>query len=328
MRRSLASLFLFVIIAAVGAAIVGSYVWAWGQYTGPGPLTQASTVIIPRGAGVETIARVLRGSGVIGDQIIFRLGVRVSGIDKNLKAGEYFFPARVSSEVVAKILESGTTVVRRLTIAEGLTSAQIYLLLSDADGLEGDISLPVEGTMLPETYYFSYGDSRRSLVRRMQESMRRQLAGLWAARSTDLPYKSPAEALILASIVEKETAVANERPRIAGVFLNRLMLGMRLQSDPTVIYGVSDGAGFLDRALTRADLKSPNPYNTYLNAGLPPGPIGNAGKASLTAVFNPEPTEDIYFVADGNGGHVFAKTLKQHNRNVAKWRKVRDGKGG
>lgn len=323
MRRILTSLFLLVIIIAVGVSVVGAYVWAWGQYTGPGPLRNASTVIIPRGAGVETIAKVLRGSGVIADQMIFRLGVRVSGIDKNLKAGEYFFPAGVSSEVVAKILESGTTVVRRLTIAEGLTSAQIYLQLSDADGLKGDISLPVEGTMLPETYHFSYGDSRRSMVRRMQESMRRQLADLWTVRSPDLPFKNPGEALILASIVEKETAVASERPRIAGVFINRLNKGMRLQSDPTVIYGVSDGAGFLDRVLTRADLKTPNSYNTYMNDGLPPGPIGNPGGAALDAVFNPESTDALYFVADGNGGHVFAKTLKEHNRNVAKWRKVR-----
>ncbi|MHA1597368.1 MAG: endolytic transglycosylase MltG [Alphaproteobacteria bacterium] len=328
MRRSYISLILLVLILTVGAAVVGGYVWAWGKYTGPGPSKTKNTVIIPRGGGVETIARTLVGAGIIGDQLIFRLGARVSGVDKNLKAGEYTFPARISAEDAAKILESGKTVVRRLTVPEGLTSAQIYLLLADADGLTGDIALPVEGTMLPETYHFSYGDSRRELARRMQDKMREKLASLWAARSPELPYETPADALILASIVEKETALAAERPRIAGVFLNRLKKGMRLQSDPTVIYGVSDGAGYLDRELTRADLKAANPYNTYQNKGLPPGPIGNPGAAALDAVFGPEPTDDLYFVADGTGGHVFAKTLKAHNRNVKKWRKFRKANGG
>ncbi|MBT4220403.1 MAG: endolytic transglycosylase MltG [Rhodospirillaceae bacterium] len=328
MRRSFISILLLIVILAAGAAVVGGYAWAWGRYTGPGPSTADNTVIIPRGSGLKTIARTLAGAGIIGDQMVFRLGARVSGVDTQLKAGEYTFPAHISSENAAKILASGKTVVHRLTVPEGLTSAQIYLLLLDTDGLEGDIALPVEGTMLPETYHFSHGDRRSVLARRMQDSMRKKLAALWAARAPYLPFKSPADALILASIVEKETAQADERPLIAGVFMNRLKKGMRLQSDPTVIYGISDGAGFIDRALSRADLNAPNPYNTYQINGLPPGPIGNPGAAALDAVFAPAKTDALYFVADGTGGHVFAKTLKEHNRNVAKWRKIRDARGG
>jgi UPF0755 protein len=212
-----------------------------------------------------------------------------------------------------------------LTIAEGLTSAEVFDLLVDAGGLKDSFDVPIEGSVLPETYHFSYGDSRADLVQRMIRAMEKNLIEQWNQRAAGLPFKNRAEGLILASIVEKETSIKDERGRVAGVFINRLRKNMRLQSDPTVVYGLNKYEGPLGRALTRADLKVKNPYNTYLIKGLPPGPICNPGLAAIKAVFNPTATDELYFVADGNGGHVFAKTLKEHNRNAAKWRKIRDG---
>jgi UPF0755 protein len=211
-----------------------------------------------------------------------------------------------------------------VTFAEGLTTAEILSQLALTEGLMGIVTaLPAEGALLPETYHFSYGDKRQAIVGRMAASLRDQLADLWAKRAPGLPLDSPRDALILASIVEKETAKAAERPRIAQVFLNRLAKGMRLQSDPTVVYGLTKGRRPLSRPLTTADLKTPSPFNTYLIGGLPPSPICNPGSASLESVLRPAPSEELYFVADGTGGHVFAKALKEHNLNVAKWRKIR-----
>ncbi|MCH8835131.1 MAG: endolytic transglycosylase MltG, partial [Proteobacteria bacterium] len=223
---------------------------------------------------------------------------------------------------VVALLQSGKTVVRRLTVAEGLTTTQVLAQLNRTEGLAGDLpSPPGEGTLLPETYHFSYGERRDAMVARMRAAMDETLARLWDSRAPGLPLKSPREALILASIVEKETALPEERSRIAAVFLNRLGKGMRLQSDPTVAYALTGGRGPLGRPLSRADLKTPSPFNTYLIDGLPPGPVSNPGRAAMAAVLDPVATEDFYFVADGTGGHVFARTLGEHNRNVVRWRK-------
>jgi len=223
-------------------------------------------------------------------------------------------------------------VAHRLTIAEGLQTTQILAQITAAPQLTGSVLgedqvLPQEGALLPETYHFSRGDSRAELVARMGRDMRQVMAAAWAGRAAGLPFKSAEEALIMASSVERETSLAGERPHVAGVFVNRLRLGMLLQSDPTVAYGINPD-GPLGRPLTRADLKTDHPYNTYVRKGLPPGPISNPGRAAIEAVLRPMATDDLYFVADGAGGHVFAKTLAQHNRNVAKWRKLERARNG
>jgi UPF0755 protein len=230
----------------------------------------------------------------------------------------------VSPREVVAILQSGETIVRRLTVPEGLTSARVLELVDGAEGLQGHVGrMPEEGRLLPETYHFSYGDDRADLVARMEEAMEIALARLWLERSDDLPFATPEDALTLASIVERETAVERERRRVAAVFINRLRRGMRLQSDPTVVYALTEGEGVLGRRLVRDDLRIDHPYNTYVNTGLPPGPIANPGRASIAAVLNPAETRELYFVADGSGGHAFATTLDEHNRNVARWRRLR-----
>ena len=309
------------VVAAVAAA--GAAWWGYAAFRAPGPSGSPVTVIIERGAGIDGIARALQRAGILDAPLAFRIAARLHSAKRPLKAGEYEFAAAISAEAALKLLQSGKTVVRRLTVAEGLTAAEVTAILTRTEGLMGSIAAPpAEGSLLPETYHFTWGDRRQDMVRRMQDAMSALLARLWQGRSPGLPLDSPTEALILASIVEKETGVAAERPRIAAVFLNRLKKNMRLQSDPTVVYGLAGGNGGLGRTLTRADLKTPGPYNTYLIDGLPPGPISNPGSASLESVLRPAVTDDLYFVADGSGGHVFAATLEQHNKNVAKWRKI------
>ena len=309
---------------ATSVAVVAGMaaVWGWQAFTGPGPLTEPARVIIPRGAGLEQIARRLASAGVVAEPSILVIGAKLTGKARGLKAGEYLFPASIAARDALGIIERGETVVRRLTVAEGLTSAQVVALLEEAEGLEEAVGdPPPEGSLLPETYHYSWGDDRPDLVRRMRHAMDVAVQRLWAERAPDLPLETPEQAIILASIVERETGVASERGRVAGVFVNRLRRGMRLQSDPTVAYGIAGGGG-LDRALTRADLRAETPYNTYVIPGLPPGPICNPGLASLRAVLQPEKTEYLYFVADGSGGHAFARTLAEHNRNVRAWRQI------
>jgi UPF0755 protein len=299
------------------------------RFEGPGPLAAERIVIVPRGAGVERIAQTLADSGVIEDVILFQLGVRVLEAGRRLKAGEYRFPAAVSMHGAVAILEQGQTVVHSLTVPEGLTSAQTVALVAAAEALSGDVGpVPGEGALLPETYHFKRDDERAALLRRMAEAMDDTLAALWAARAKDLPFKTPDEALVLASMIERETGVADERPLVASVFVNRLRRGMRLQSDPTVVYGITGGQAPLGRSLTRQDLQAPTAYNTYTIVGLPPGPIANPGRAALEAALRPTESPYLYFVADGTGGHAFATTLQEHNRNVAKWRKVQQQSGG
>ena len=315
------------IIAAVAVAFVavaagGLWVYLQQQFEAPGPLQQEAVVIVPRGAGLVAIADDLAAAGVIADPDIFALGVRLFADARALRAGEYAFAPGSSMKEAAELLASGRTVVHRLTVPEGLTSVEVVALLQAAEPLDGEIAtVPPDGALLPETYHFHRGDSREAVLERMRQSMSEALAELWEQRAGNLPLQSPEEALILASIVEKETGVDSERALVAGVFVNRLHKGMPLQSDPTVVYGITEGKAPLGRSLTRQDLAEPTPYNTYQIAGLPPGPIANPGRAALAAAVNPTPTEYLYFVAAGDGGHAFAKTLAEHNSNVAKWRK-------
>ena len=309
---------LFVVGAISCTALVG---YIYTQFVMPGPLAGDMVLIVPRGAGIDVIARQLLASGVIADEFAFRLGARTLGRDKPLLAGEYEFPKGASAREAMEILQSGKTVVRRITIPEGLTTQEILDRLNKTEGLFGPISLdPADGELLPETYHFSYGDQRNDIVRRMQTAMRDTLEDLWKRRPTGSPYGTMRNLVTMASIVEKETARPDERSRVAGVFVNRLKIGMRLQSDPTVVYALTAGKTSFERALTRTDLETVSPYNTYVTAGLPPGPIANPGRASLEAALKPAESGDFYFVADGSGGHAFSRTLAEHNQNVARWR--------
>lgn len=319
-RLGLAAI-LLVVSGAIGLAVI------FHAFDRPGPLGGPAIVVIPKGKGMGPIADILEKHGVISSKFIFMAGVRLTGNQGRLKAGEFEFPAGGSPRRVMEVLIGGETVVRKLTVPEGSTTAQVVTLLHGAYGLKGELPrTPEEGSLLPDTYYYSYGDERHELVSRMEQAMVDITTRLWPNRAPDLPLNSPQDAIILASIVERETGVGGERPLIAGVFYNRLKRGMPLQSDPTVAYGVAIKEAIPDRVLrrplTRSDLSAPSPYNTYLNKGLPPHPIANPGRASIEAVMQPASTKALYFVADGNGGHVFANTLSEHNRNVRRWRRI------
>lgn len=311
------------IVAFAGAAVVaGAAVWAARQVAAPGPLAEDLVHIIPSGAGVSSIARELEEAGAVTNYRLFRLYSRLRGADAKLRAGEYEIAAGSSMAQILDLLVEGKTVLYRVTVPEGLTSYEAITLVNAAGPLTNAAEIPAEGSILPETYTFTRDEDRAALVARMQDAMSSTLAELWAGRATDLPIKTPEEAVILASIVERETGVAEERPRVAAVFVNRLRKGMKLQSDPTIIYVLSNGKGRIDRQLLFKDLELKDPYNTYYVKGLPPGPICNPGRASLAAVLNPLNTTEFYFVADGTGGHVFASTLAEHERNVRNWRKI------
>lgn len=290
-------------------------------YTAPGPLDQEKTVLFKRGQRFSDIVDTLGEQGVIRYPLLFKAIAAAQGDARKFKAGEYKFSAAITPESVIQMIAKGEVIVHKVTIPEGTTVAGVKRILENEPLLEGSITMEVaEGSILPQTYHFTYGDKRETLLARMQVAMDEALLKHWEKRARNLPVATPEEALILASIIEKETGIPEERPRVAAVFINRLRKGMLLQSDPTVAYGISKDK--LERKLTRDDLQSSNPYNTYMNYGLPPTPIANPGEDAIAAVLNPFETEELYFVATGNGGHNFATNLKDHNKNVQAYRKA------
>ncbi|HEY5208674.1 MAG TPA: endolytic transglycosylase MltG [Stellaceae bacterium] len=318
--RGLGGVLALLFIVAGG---IGAVAWAWRDYNAPGPLTRTETLVLPRGDTVAGLSQRLAQVGIIAHPWLFVADLYLSGDARALKAGEYRFAAAMSPAAIARLLASGKVVEHRLTVPEGLTSGEVVAMVAAAPALDGAVGTPPsEGSLLPDTYFFVRGDRRDALIARMRRAMSKTLAEAWASRAPDVPLTAPADALVLASIVEKETAKAAERPHIAGIYLNRMRLGMKLQADPTVLYALTDhGAKPLGRPLDHDDLAVASPYNTYLHPGLPPGPIANPGKAALLAAVRPEKTDDLYFVSDGSGAHNFARTLDQQNRNINTLRK-------
>ena len=315
--------FLVLVLAGLLALVVRT------RFDEPGPLTTTTAVVIPKGEGIIEIASRLERDGIIADRRIFaaqyyaaRLYGGLSGDKSSIKAGEYEIKKLASVRQVLDTLVEGRSILQKITIPEGLTSQQIVERLRADPHLSGEIAqVPPEGTLLPDTYRYSRGLSRQEILERMQAEHQKVVAQAWERRQKDLPYQSREQALVMASIVEKETGRADERDRVAAVFVNRLRKGMRLQSDPTIIYGIAGGQGPLGRAITRTDIDGKTPYNTYQIDGLPPGPICNPGRAAIEATLNPAKTNDLYFVADGTGGHTFTATLKDHNAAVQVWRR-------
>jgi UPF0755 protein len=292
------------------------------RFEAPGPLPQEKVVNIPR-SGVFEIADLLQREGVIDQKWIFVGGVVALKARDELKFGEYLFHREATLRDVVDTIIEGKVVQHQITIPEGLTSEQIVARLLENDVLSGTLKeIPREGTLLPDTYKFTRGSSREQLIQRMQQAQRRVLQEAWERRSPDIPIKTPEQLLVLASIVEKETGRADERTRVAAVFVNRLKQRMKLQSDPTIIYGLVGGKGTLGRPIMRSEIEQPTPYNTYVVEGLPPGPIANPGRASIEAAASPSRTKELFFVADGTGGHAFSETLAQHQGHVAKLRAI------
>jgi len=305
------------LLLLIGMALLG---WAGWTYFGPAPGGKGvASVILAKGAGTSQISDQLAQAGVIRSQLLFILAAKLGG--GSLKAGEYAFGPGTSMARVLSDLRAGRVVRRFVTVPEGWTSGMAADAVARQAVLTGPVVAPPEGTLLPETYEIRRGEPRQAVLLRMREAQSRLLAQLWPGRRPGLPYTTPQEAVTLASMVEKETALPQERPRIAAVYVNRLRAGMRLESDPTVIYGLSRGRP-LGRGITRAELEEVTPYNTYQVAGLPPTPIANPGRAALEAVLNPPQTNELFFVADGAGGHAFAASFAEHQKNVARWREI------
>lgn len=301
----------------------GLFYFAKTQFDSAGPLNHSTVFVIPKGEGVNAIAERLEREGIIRDRRIFVASVIYFKVQDKLKAGEYEIRKSASMRDVLDKLVEGRAVLHKVSIPEGLTSKQVVDRLNAHEMLKGEIaSIPEEGSLLPDTYKFSRGMTRQDLIDRMKAAQQKFVKKLWAKRQKGLPIKTPEEAIILASIVEKETGRADERSRIAGVFVNRLRKGIPLQSDPTIIYGLVGGEGTLGRGILRSELEKETPYNTYKIKGLTPTPIANPGRAAIEAVLNPAKTKDLYFVADGTGGHAFAPTLSKHNQNVSVWRQI------
>jgi len=317
---------IFTVLIVLSVAVGGALYVGKQRFEAPGPLSDDKVVNIPRGLGIRDIADLLAREGVIDQPWVFIGGVLVLKARGELKSGEYQFSKAASlADVVNTIIEN-KVVQHALTIPEGLTSEQIVAKLLENDALSGQIKeIPHEGTLLPETYKFTRGMARAQIIQRMQQAHLHLVQEIWEHRMADLPVKTPEQLVTLASIVEKETGKPDERSRVASVFVNRLKSKMRLQSDPTIIYGLTGGKGSLGRPILKSEIEQPTPYNTYVIDGLPPGPIANPGRASLDAAANPARTKDLYFVADGSGGHVFSETYDAHQKNVARLRVIEHG---
>jgi UPF0755 protein len=310
------------VLGAAGVAV--PRVWTY-LIDRPGPLPEAKAIVVPHGT-TTGLAQALRGDGVLDSPLLFRMAALVTTRQGPLRAAEFAFPAHASIAQVLAVLRTARPVQHPLTIAEGLTEQQIAAVVAHAGAMDGAVPKLAEGSVLPQTYDYEYGASRAAVMGRAQAAMVHLLDTAWADRAPGLPLTSPREALVLASIVERETAKPAERAHIAAVYLNRLRLGMRLEADPTVIYAASDGAGVLEHPLTKADLRVDSPYNTYRYAGLPPGPICSPGRDAIEAVLHPVASDDLYFVADGTGGHVFSRDIAAHDAAVARWRALNETK--
>ncbi|MFC1458721.1 endolytic transglycosylase MltG [Microvirga arabica] len=324
-RRGMLSLLSGLLTLLVAVAIAGIFGFSMLQQevTADGPLQSDKVVVIPRNTGTGEIAQILKQEGVIEQPLLFQAYAYMNRQRGQLKAGEFQFKAGTSVEEAIDTLIQGRAILHTVSVPEGLTSEQVLARLYEHEILTGDVTeTPREGSLLPDTYKFERGTTRQQIINTMQAAQRQAIEQIWQRRSPELPIKSPQELVILASIVEKETGRADERTRVAGVFINRLMKRMRLQSDPTIVYGLVGGKGTLGRGILRSEIEAATPYNTYVIEGLPPGPIANPGRAALEAVANPSRTKDLYFVADGSGGHAFAETYEQHQRNVARWRQI------
>ncbi len=315
--RFLALWFLALLVLSTIVTVGARYVEQ--SWNGLGPLPRQTDFVVPQGP-TDVVGEALQQAGIIDGVLPFRVAVLLTGSDGPLHAGEFAFPARASLSQALDILRHGRQVEHHLTIPEGLTAQQIAALINAAPAMVGTVASPAEGVILPNTYDYLFGASRQALLQRAEHALDKTMARLWPDRAPDLPLHSPAQAITLASIVERETAKPEERALIAGVYVNRLRAGMKLQADPTVIYGVSSGSGVMNRPLDHADLQTADAYNTYVNAGLPPGPIAAPGIAAIEAVLHPAETDALYFVADGAGGHVFSRDYSEQVRNVAKLR--------
>jgi UPF0755 protein len=318
---------LLTLFVAIAVAVVFGFSVLEREVTAKGPLSADKVVVIPRNTGTSEIADILEREGVIKQPLLFETYALFNRRRGQLKAGEFQFRAGTSIESAIDTLVEGKAILHSITIPEGLTSEQIMSRLFENEILTGEVAeTPREGTVLPDTYKFERGMTRQQIINAMQAAHRQTLAQIWQRRSPELPVKTAQELVILASIVEKETGRADERTRVAGVFINRLMKRMKLQSDPTIVYGLVGGKGTLGRGIMRNEIETATPYNTYVIEGLPPGPIANPGRAALEAVANPSRTKDLYFVADGSGGHAFAESYDQHQRNVTRWRQLEKAK--
>ena len=310
-------------VAAVACALsLGDLVLV---FFSPGLQRVGQTIILTKGQSLTQTSQMLEAEGLIHHGLTFRTIVRAQGLAGGIRAGEFYVPAGASMADIQDLLINGQEVLHLITLPEGLTSQQIIAILDASPVLEGVAEAPPEGTLLPETYHVPRGQSRAALINKMMRAQQALMQELWPKRQENLPFTTQQEAIILASIVEKETSQNDERPMVAAVFVNRLKQKMRLQADPTVIYGLVQGQGKLGRPIRRSELKRKTAYNTYQIDGLPPTPIANPGRAALAAVLNPASSNALYFVADGSGGHVFTDSLEEHNRNVARWRKIEKG---
>lgn len=329
MKKLLGAMAALLLLATIAAG--ASFFYIKDQIDQAGPLQETKIILIERGTGIQGIAAQLGQESIVASPWLFKIAAALEKSKGSLKAGEYEFTPQMSVADILSMLRAGRVYDRKITFPEGLSAHQIISLLNAAQDFSGDpvVDIPKEGSLLPETYHYTRADTRQKIVAQMETSMTKTIDDLWPLRSADLPFTTINEAITLASIVEKETGMAEERKKVAGVFINRLRRGMPLQSDPTVLYAMTmgqvdeSGQGPIGRRLLTKDLSTSSPYNTYENAGLPPGPIANPGRASIEAVLHPEIHDFIYFVADGSGGHAFGRTLAEHNANVAKWRKIR-----